>query len=647
MNRSPARFHTLDVSHALDHIHETFHISISDTADLFLAVGFSHVLDEAMARNTMYSLVQTMQEIILSGTQDVRQRFEEAVRKGNLYLEGRDIASMGKLHIAAGLLTGEEMHITKSGAAEMYLIRHGQCTNVTANFDEPLYDEDGNPLGSTVGELMDTLPDNEYFNNIATGMLTPGDILLIATARLTRHLDEHELSGFFGKSNLDVGFLNLEHRLKDDPDADVAILGLKMQVVTPETSKAGSSTPGSVAEESSPEPADFVGKVRHRARLVRGGLSDPEQRKKLYTLGAIVLGIVLIISITTALGNNQDAEFKLEVKQQFADAKNELTLARNSNIKGNREEARTHLEASRAIIADLQAKNVVSADVNALLSDVEKESDVANKVTRVGSDDPFINAEGQFSGEAIKGLVVSDNQLFVYSSSSIFGPFINGTTNANKKYTLETNDLILDLTPFSDIRGFLLKLTPDKIAEFSNNSYKFVDSTGITWKAGNFIDTFGSNVYVLGTDQIWRYTRNKEAYRGPSPWLQKAEPTLKDAVSFAVDGAVYTLMNNGEVKKFFRNKPVDLQIIDAPEEVLRGVDSQSKILTESDWRHVYIFNHAHNSVASLVKVQGKDQLAFDRQIIFEGAEVITVTLSPDEGILYGLTKEGKILRVEL
>jgi len=645
MNRSPARFHTLDVSHALDHIHETFHVSIAPEADLFLAVGFSQVLDEAMARNSMYSLVQTMQEVVLSGTQDVRQRFEEAVRKGNLYLEGRDIASMGKLHVAAGLLTGDEMHITKSGAAEMYLLRHGQCTNVTANFDEPLYDEDGNPLGSTIGELMDTVPDNEYFNNIATGMLTPGDILLISTARLTRHLDEHELSGFFAKGNLDVGFLNVEHRLKDDPDADVALLGLKMQPQEPVKGAplAAQNTEGT----PSPEPGDFLGKVRHRARLVRGGLSDPQERKKLYTLGAIILGVVFIISITTALGNNQDAEFKLQVKQQYADAKNELTLARNSNIKGNREEARTHLDASRKIIVELQAKNVVSSDVNALLAEVEKESDVANKVTRVSSDNPFINAEGQFSGETIKGLVVSDSQLFVYSSSSIFGPFINGTTNANKKYTLESNDLILDLTPFSDIRGFLLKLTPDKIAEFSNNTYKFVDSTGITWKAGNFIDTFGSNVYLLGTDQIWRYTRNKEAYRGPSPWLQKAEPSLKDAVSFAVDGAVYTLQNNGEIKKFFRNKPVELQVVDAPEEVLRGVDAQSKILTESEWRHVYVFNHAHNSVASLVKVQGKDQLAFDRQIIFEGSEVITVTVSPDEGTLFGLTKEGKILRVEL
>lgn len=645
MNRSPARFHTLDVSHALDHIHETFHVSISPEADLFLAVGFSHVLDEAMARNTMYSLVQTMQEVVLSGTQDVRQRFEEAVRKGNLYLEGRDIASMGKLHVAAGLLTGEEMHITKTGGAEMYLLRHGQCTNVTANFDEPLYDEDGNPLGSTIGELMETVPDNEYFNNIATGMLTPGDILLISTARLTRHLDEHELSGFFAKGNLEVGFLNVEHRLKDDPDADVALLGLKMQ--PQETPKGVPASTPQMASDHGPEPADFLGKVRHRARIVRGGLNDPQERKKLYTLGAIVLGVVFIISITTALGNNQDAEFKLQVKQQYADAKNELTLARNSNIKGNREEARTHLDASRKIIADLQAKNVVSSDVNALLAEVEKESDVANKVTRVTSENPFINAEGQFSGETIKGLVVSEGQLFVYSSSSIFGPFINGTTNANKKYTLESNDLILDLTTFSDIRGFLLKLTPDKIAEFSNNTYKFVDSTGITWKAGNFIDTFGSNVYLLGTDQIWRYTRNKEAYRGPSPWLQKAEPSLKDAVSFAVDGAVYTLQNTGEIKKFFRNKPVELQVIDAPEEVLRGVDAQSKILTESDWRHVYVFNHAHNSVASLVKVQGKDQLAFDRQIIFEGAEVITVTVSPDESTLYGLTKEGKILRVEL
>lgn len=647
MSRSTARFHSLDVSHALDHIHETFHISVTENIDLFMAVAFSQVLDEAIARNTMYSLVQTIQEVMLSDTRDVHRRFEEAIRRGNLYLEGRAIHEMGKLHVAIGLLQGEEMHITKTGAAEMYLVRHGQCTNVTANFDEPLYDEDGNQVGSTVGELLDTVPENEYFNNIATGGLAAGDILLISTGRLTKYLDEYELASFFGKSNLEVGFLNLEHRLKDDPDADLAILGLKMMPVEM-TGKQTAANNASTDMEAAPVPTDLVSRVRHHAQLVRGGLNDPKQRKKLYTFGAIVLGIVLLISITTALGNNQDADFKLQVKQEFANAKNELTLARNSNIKGDRDDARKHLDEARKLIADLQSKNVASADVNSLLADVDKEADVANKVTRVSADTPFINAEGQFSGETLKGLAMSpDNQLYIYSSSSIFGPFINSTTTANKKYTIESSDLILDLTPFSDIRGFLLKLTPDKIAEFSNNSYKFVDSTGITWKSGNFIDTFGSNVYILGADQIWRYTRNKDAYRGPSPWLQKAEPTLKDAVSFALDGSIYVLMNNGELKKFFRNKPVDLQVVDVPEEALKGVDAQSKVLTEADWKHVYVFNHAQNSVASLVKVQGKDQLAFDRQIAFEGAEVITVTLSADETTLFALTKEGKILRVEL
>lgn len=644
MNRSSARFHNLDISHALDHIHETFHISISEHADLFMAVAFSNVLDEAIARNTMYSLVQTIQEVMLSGSGDNAQRFEEAIRRGNLYLEGRAIHEMGKLHVAIGLLQGEEMHITKTGGAEMYLVRHGQCTNVTANFDEPLFDEDGQQVGSTVGELLETVPENEYFNNIATGALTAGDILLISTSRLTKYLDEHELSSFFGKSNLEVGFLNLEHRLKDDPDADLALMGLKMAPMEPsKTQIAADGTTTTTPEE----PADMMGKLRHRALLVRGGLSDPKQRKKLYTVGAIILGVVLLLSIASALGNNQDSEFKLKVKQDYAQAKNELTLARNSNIKGDREEARKHLEESRRIVADLQNQKVASADVNTLLADIEKEADVANKVTRVTAENPFINAEGQFAGETLKGIVAMDANLYIYSSSSIFGPFVNSTTNANKKYTIESNDLILDLTSFSDIRGFLIKLTPDKIAEFSNNAYKFVDSTGITWKSGNFIDTFGSNIYILGSDQIWRYTRNKDAYRGPSPWLQKAEPTLKDAVAFTVDGSIYTLMNNGEIKKFFRNKPVNLEIIDAPEEVLRGVDAQSKILTEGDWKHVYVFNHAHNTIASLVKVQGKDQLAFERQIVFEGSEVISIVISADEATMFALTKEGKILRVEL
>lgn len=661
MRNVHTEFHAINVAHNPESIHETFHVSLHENAELYVSVGFSEVRDEALCKNTMYSMVQSLQNSMYSDTHaDLYDRFEEAIKILNNYLHKRNLEEMGRLALAVGLLEGTSMHITKTGLAEIYLIRKNTYTNVTAHFDETLDFEDaeeGEIGGQAIGEVEEQYGERDFFNNIASGDLMHNDIILISSNRLTKYLEEKELLSYFGKGNLEVGCINLEHKLKSEPDPDISLIAFKVQVdgVVEEVLTEEESNPMYTPSPSPKEPfswKDLPQNLQLQSQKFldfhKKALENPDHRKKYITLGALLVLIILVVSITTSLSNSQNDQFKVELKQKYTEAKNELATAKNNNIKGDREGARASLESAKRLTLELKDQNIAAADINALLDEITKEEDIANKVVRVENDKMFIDVANQIQNDAAKGIIHYDGKLFVFSSTALYGPFINADTNANKKVTPNANDLILDAAYFDDIRGIILKLTPDKVAEFVEGSLKYTDTTAVTWKAGNHIDTYGSNLYVLGDDQIWRYTKNKDAYRGPSPWLQKSEPELKNAVSFALDGAIYTLMNNGTIKKYFRNKLVDgFSLVDVPAEALSGVDDMSHIMTRQDWKRVYVLNHALSKVVALTKVPGKDQLAFEKQFTFPNSEIIHIAISQDETTIYALSKDLKIYKVDI
>lgn len=665
------QYHAININHhSTEELHESFHINVGEEGELFIAVGFTNIVNEVSCKNTLYAIVQTLQNALFSDTaKDLYERFEEGIKDLNIYLQEKDFTEIGRPHISIGLLEEDAMYITRTGGAEIYLLRNNVCTNVTGNFDSAEYEDEEQQL-STIASGEEGAP--EYFTNIATGALEEKDIILLSSTRFTRFIGEQEVLSLFGKSNIEIGFINMEHKLKENPEADIAVMGF-LYTSGEVKSTHESATSSTYAEDGSmyvpsteKNKIDVKkiftsiaeGKVTWSSIKIKWNefveqqklyITNPKYRVKLIILGIVLLLIILVINISTAIGGKQNAEQTAALQQKFAEAQKEYQLGATSNIKGDREAARTHLDAAKKLTLELKEGKKSTADMNALLDKIEKEEDEANKLTRVAEASSFIDLNGKIDNDDPKGLAYFDEKVYTYSSTSIYGPFVNNTTNANSKYPVEDNNLIKDVAYFGDIRGLLIKLTPDKVAEFVNNDFKYSDTTSTTWKAGDNIATFGNNLYILSENQVWRYTRNKNTYRGPSPWLQKADSVLKDAVSFAIDGSIYVLLKTGEVKKYFQGKPVtDFVIQDIPEGLLQGVDDRSQLITTSDATHVYILNHGTGKIIVLTKVKGNvSQVAFDRQFGFDQVEIIHIALSPDEKTLLALGNNKKIYKIDL
>ncbi len=645
--RANASFYTsISVVRSPDHMHETFNISVTEGVDLFLAIGFSHILDEALCRNTMYSMVQMLQQALFDNTSgDYLKAFEAGLKEVNLYLGKRNLSEIGLLHSAIGLRAGESLHITKTGNGEIYLCRKKACIHITADFEESYEGEEN--VEPTIEDMMGD-GEEEFFSNMASGDLEKDDVVLFSSNRLSLLLDSSQLTAYFGKAKLEVGFLNLESKIKGCNECDVAIIGMKQEEiqipVAPQKPKQPSISP---LRRNTPdsEPTEIESPVRSSINqfISRNSqaMRDPQKRRNMYTFGIVVVLVLLVLSVGASLSNNQNEQLKIEFETKYNEARNELTLAKNETIKGDLDAARGHVTAAKDIALEIKDMNIATTDVAELLGEITEVEDTANNVSRIADSDIYMNLEGKLDGETPKGLIHMEEKMYVYTVSSIYGPFVSASGDAGKKYPLPTTDVILDVIPFDDAGGLLIKLTPDKVAEFVNNNYSFTDTTGVK------LGSFGSNIYVLGNDQVWRYTRSRSSYRGPTPWLAQTDSSLETAVSMAIDGNIYLLMRDGSLRMYNRgNRVEDFDIRNAPAELFEGINEKSKILASPEWSKLYLFNQSTGAVA-VFSFDGANAINFEQQILFEGVSIETITISEDESTLYGISSDLKVYRKTL
>jgi hypothetical protein len=119
----------------------------------------------------------------------------------------------------------------------------------------------------------------------------------------------------------------------------------------------------------------------------------------------------------------------------------------------------------------------------------------------------------------------------------------------------------------------------------SNTVYEYASATGrtaeIRFTAGGVPtstaivagDLYNNQAYLLdvGNGQIWRYPLATGGFGRGTQYFRSAYEPLKQAVDLGIDGAIYVLINNGTVVKFFNRQPQSFQITGLPDPLGRTV----------------------------------------------------------------------------
>lgn len=121
----------------------------------------------------------------------------------------------------------------------------------------------------------------------------------------------------------------------------------------------------------------------------------------------------------------------------------------------------------------------------------------------------------------------------------------------------------------------------------------------------NIVDiaVFGTRLYTLdrASNQIYRHLKTGEEFEAGSAWISGEGVDLSNAVSFAIDGDIYVLKENGELIRMSagtKDEEFSIAKIDP------SLDSAKSIFTNENIENLYIVDSAHKRIVVFTK-EGK------------------------------------------
>ncbi len=185
--------------------------------------------------------------------------------------------------------------------------------------------------------------------------------------------------------------------------------------------------------------------------------------------------------------------------------------------------------------------------------------------------------------------------------------------------------------------GRLVVLTESGVtsAEMKKWQFERVLSEGEDWRSKVDVDAYGSNVYVLDREDLWKYAGDidglgvKRRYFGVG-----VEPDLGQAVDLEIDGEVWILLNSGKILRFDRGVSVAYE--------MKGVNDfgsvDEMVVGEKE---IYVLDKGKGRVVRIERETGE----YKGELLWEGFKEGRGLVVDEEGGRVLVGNEGKIMEV--
>lgn len=155
-----------------------------------------------------------------------------------------------------------------------------------------------------------------------------------------------------------------------------------------------------------------------------------------------------------------------------------------------------------------------------------------------------------------------------------------------------------------------------------------------SWSEIADLKTFGGNLYLLDKQKqtIWRYSPTQTGFGTPRSWLATPNPSLADAVSFAVDGSIWVLLERGPTPlvKFTAGRQENFSFTDLE----KPLASPTRIYTDKDSQFLYILDKGNYRIAVFDK-----EGAYHSSYLWAGiADVTDLAVSEENKKIFLLAK---------
>lgn len=623
-----------------------FHETIGEGQEVYFLGQFDEEDKDprTVAESLFGSIVETFQ--LVQNIDDPYQRFEEALKAANTDARKNRQKLKKTPNIIVAFFDFQNLYLTQSGEAEAYMVRQ-----------------------SSVSQISETVePGEDLFVNILSGQVSVEDTLLFANKRLLHSITSTQLVDIFSRSDFDESCKNLRNELMLKAEESLLVtaigVGKKSSMSTsgflskmvpkvsakkatakapepveetpeeaPEETSAPAektSPPKEVATESSAEPLFEEEELEtekepaaqkpprekggdpfsFRIRLPEFSGVNLPPRKKLLTIAGAVLGLFVLVMIVRGVSGYESAE-TAAMREQLSIAREALQEADSFLIQGDRSSASERLELAQDAVQDVMNAKSSSfrSDAQFLLADIQDKllqvenarKTQAQLLADLGTKNDNLDALGMLE---LRG------NLFVYDVKNVYKTVRNIVETG---LPITDKETVLSAAAREDQNTLLFLTDAPRIVEYRNSVLTPMNTADTTWKQGIELDTYGRYVYFLDPveNQIWKYERQRDRYSGATPYNQGAD--LSRAVSFAIDGAIYILSDDGTIQKLFRGEKQDFSFRELPSQPFSG--KNLKLYTTPELDFLYVLDPENSRI--LVFTKGDRFATYKKQVLFD------------------------------
>lgn len=475
--------------------------------------------------------------------------------------------------------------------------------------------------GDQLGILLHTTENQSLAS--ASGFLENNDILFLASEKLGEKCSKDLLSDL-AKKEPQEGGEHLSEKLQDEPEAGGFILRYKNpqydNVIKQTTPKIEEQPQEKIPTDTNTYEEDLVlqkekprfslpklFKLPHFSftflsprRIIFSPLSH---KQKLFLSLGVLLCIVFITSIFFAIQKQEE----VKVQQAFQET---ITTAQKKYDEGqallnlNRNLAKDDLLSAQKIIKEKQSLFQGSPKEKQQLDELLKKIDEA------------LLSAAQVN--AVQATMVDESKstiLKIAKNKSV--PYL---VEDKKVIYYATNDGIYEINKKTDKEKTIAKNKSD-------------------WQSLGGFGTYLGNFYLLDktSGKIIKLVPSGSSFRLGS-YLKNKEDEVINGTSMAIDGSIWILMTNGDIKKFTKGIQDTLTItgLDTP------LNNPTQIFTNNDINIVYILDKGNNRIVVLNK-NGSYQEQYQTEVV---KDTITFDVQEKDKKIYLLSKD-KIYQIEI
>lgn len=367
---------------------------------------------------------------------------------------------------------------------------------------------------------------------------------------------------------------------------------------------------------------------------LRGSIIALPRTSKIFAVVTVILALALVTSLVL-LRHKRAEDAAIQRASELLHQAQTKRAAAEAALLYDRSQSDTLLQEAQADLTQLEQSGFYVDETHTLAQQLAVAHDRLQKITRASAGQ--IQIVGDFAS-VLEGaeptlLTFVNDTLYTFHPTSNAILSMDSTGRATVASTAANNlgTVRLVVPQIADKLMYLLTNKPSlAVLDARENT---VQPKEITMPSaaptGLALGIFGNRLYMYDRTaaNIYGYSSTLTGYSGGKPWITDGDFPIKTIVDLAIDGNIFTLHEDGTVRKLFKGAEEDfkLEAIDPP---LRG----TKIIASDTLKNLYIFDPTEKRLVVFTK---KGMLV--QQIFLDVATKLhDVAVSPDETKIYVL-----------